>query len=100
VDIPYNAIVGRNFLQRTRAKICYETGIVILYGEKYEMIGKAGQLGEKGTKAAQITLPPRSESIVRLPVAPGSPQVGITDKRKLQEGVILAATLTWWMVTH
>ena len=31
---------------------------------------------------------------MRVPVAPGSPQVGITDKRELQEGVTLAATLT------
>jgi len=57
VDIPCDAIVGRNFLQRTRAKICYETGIVILYGETYEMIGRAEQLGEKGITATQITLP-------------------------------------------
>jgi len=31
---------------------------------------------------------------VRVPVAPGSPQVGITDKRELQKRVILAAKLT------
>jgi hypothetical protein len=31
---------------------------------------------------------------VRFPVAPGSPQVGIINKRELQEGVILTASLT------
>jgi hypothetical protein len=45
-------------------------------------------------KTGQIKLPSRTESIVRVPVAPGSPQVGIITKRELQEGVILAASLT------
>jgi len=93
VDIPCDGILGRDFLQRARAKICYETRTVILYGEKYEMVDKAEKWGRQGIKAGQIRLPPRTESIVRVPVAPGSPQVGITSKRELQEGVILAATL-------
>jgi hypothetical protein len=94
VDIPCDGILGRDFFQRTGAKICYETRTVTLYGEKYELIGRAGQLEKRQIKVAQITLPPRSESIVRLPVAPGSPQIGITEKRELQEGIFLAATLT------
>jgi hypothetical protein len=57
------------------------------------MVDKAEKWGRQGIKAGQIRLPPRTESIVRVPVAPGSPQVGITSKRELQEGDILAATL-------
>jgi hypothetical protein len=94
VDIPCDGILGCDFLQRARAKICYETRTVILYGEKYEMVNKAEKLRKQGIKAGQVRLPPRTENIVRVPVAPGSPQVGITSKRELQKGVILAATLT------
>jgi len=42
----------------------------------------------------QITLPPRAESIVRVPVTPESPNVGMTAKYELQEGVYMAAALT------
>ena len=45
-------------------------------------------------KIGQINLPPRSESIVRVPVTPGSPLVGMTNKCELQEGVTLAASRT------
>jgi hypothetical protein len=39
-------------------------------------------------------LPPRTESIVKLPVTLGSPLVGLINRRELHEGVILAASLT------
>ena len=41
-----------------------------------------------------IKLPPRAESIVMVPVTPGSPLVGMTNKCEIQERVILAASLT------
>ena len=44
-------------------------------------------------KIGQIKLPPRTESIVKVPVTLGSPLVGMTNKCELQ-GVILAASLT------
>jgi hypothetical protein len=97
VDIPCDGILGRDFIQSARAKICYETRTVALKGEKCEMVGKAKQLEIEGTKRrkiGRIKLAPRTESIVRFPVVPGSPQVGIINKRELQEGVILAASLT------
>ena len=61
------------------------------------MVGKTKQLGlEKPTlrKMVQIKLPPRTESIVKLPVIPESPLVGVTNKGELQKGVIIAASLT------
>jgi hypothetical protein len=45
-------------------------------------------------RIGQIKLPPRAESIVRVPVKPGSPLVGMTNRCEIQEGVIMAASLT------
>jgi hypothetical protein len=96
VDIQCDGILGTDFLQSARAKICYETRTVTLKLEKCERAGKAKQLeteGMKRRKIGRVKIAPRTESIVRLPVAPGSPQVGISNKRELQEGVILAGSL-------
>jgi hypothetical protein len=97
VDIPCDGILGRDFLKRARAKICYDTRTVKLNGEKCEMVGKTNQIETKGThhvKIGRIKLSPRSEIVVRVPVAPGSPLIGMVNKCKLQEGVMLAASLT------
>jgi hypothetical protein len=94
VDIPCDGVLGRDFFQRARAKICYETRTVVLYGEKYNLDDQAKELGERGTKAGQIRLPPRTECVVRVPVTPDSPRVGITRRREMQKRVILAAALT------
>ena len=94
VDIPCDGIVGRDFLQHTQAKICYATGTVILLGEEYELIGEVKPSEQSGSTVRQIWLPPRTESVLRVQVAPGSPQVGMTQKRELKKGVFLAATLT------
>ena len=54
------------------------------------MVGKAQPLETKGTsrmKTGQMKLPPRTESIVRVPVAPGSPQVRIINKRELKKAL-------------
>ena len=45
-------------------------------------------------KIGQIKLPPRTESIVKVPVIPGSPLVGMTNKCEIQRGVIIAASFT------
>jgi hypothetical protein len=45
-------------------------------------------------KIGQIKLPPRAESIVRIPVTAGPPLVGMTNKCEIQGGVILAASIT------
>jgi len=41
----------------------------------------------------KIILPPRTESVVRVPVAPGSPLVALVNRCEVQ-GVIMAASLT------
>ena len=45
-------------------------------------------------KTGQINLPLRTESIVKVPVMPGSPLLGMTNKCEIQKGVIIAASLT------
>ena len=60
------------------------------------MVSRVTHLAAKETderKLGHIKLPPRAESIVRIPVTQDSPLVGITSKFVLQEGVILAASL-------
>jgi hypothetical protein len=88
VDIPCDGILGRDFLQRIRAKICYELRTITLKGETCKMMGKAKQLEAKKLnmrKIGQIKLSPRVESIVRAPVTPGSPLVGMTNKCEIKE---------------
>jgi hypothetical protein len=61
------------------------------------MVGMAEQLEAREPnmrKIGQIKLPLRSETIVRVPVTPRSPLVGMTNKCELQEGVILAVSRT------
>jgi len=80
-----------------KAKLCYESRTVTLSGEICLMIGKTKQLElrePKVRKIGQIKLLPRTESIVKVPVMPGSPLVGMTNKCKIQKGVIIAASLT------
>ena len=55
------------------------------------MVGKAKQLDSRELnmrKIGKIKLPPRAESIVRVPVKPGSPLVEMTNKCEIQEGAI------------
>ena len=96
VDIPCDGILGHDFLQHARAKVCYESRTVTLNGEIYKMVGKTkhSELREPNVrKTGQIKLPPRAESIVKVPVTPGSPLVGITNMCEIQKGVIIAASL-------
>ena len=74
VLIPCDGILGRDFLQCTMAKFCYESRTVTLNGETRKMVGKTKQLEARETnmrKFCQIKLPPRAESVVRVPVTPG-----------------------------
>jgi len=97
VDIPCDGILGRDFLQRARAKICYESRTVTLNGEKCKMVNEAERLGkweQSKLTVGNIKLTPRTESILKVPVTPGSPLVGLINRRELRDGVILAASLT------
>jgi len=59
------------------------------------MVGKTKKLeltGPNIRKIVQINLPPRAESIVKVPVTLESPLVGMTHKCEIQKGVIIAAS--------
>jgi len=97
VDIPCDGILGRDFLQRKRANFCHESQTVTFNGETCKMVDKIKQLEAREPnmrKVGQIKLPPRTESIMRVPETQGSLLVGMTKKCEIQEGVIIAATLT------
>ena len=67
VGIPCDGILGRDFLQCTRAKVCYESQTVTLNGETCKMVGKTKQLEAREPnigKIGQIKLLPRGDSIV------------------------------------
>jgi hypothetical protein len=49
VDIPCDGILGRDFLQHTKAKICYESRTVTLNGEECKMVYKT-TVRSKGTE--------------------------------------------------
>jgi hypothetical protein len=97
VEVPCDGILGRDFLAMARAKICYESRTVILRDESHKMVGDRVSSKAKyspNRNRCRITLPPRAESVVRIPVAPGSPNVGVISKSEIQEGVFMAAALT------
>jgi hypothetical protein len=61
------------------------------------MVGNANRvepIKQVAKSRGLIKLPPRTESIVRVPVTPGSPNVGVTSKCEIREGVFMAASLT------
>ena len=64
VDIPCDGILGRDFLQHAKAKICYEWRTVALNGEECEMVNETEQFGAREPnklKIGQIKLSPRTE---------------------------------------
>jgi hypothetical protein len=97
IDIPCDGILGRDFLRNAKAQICYETQCVRLNGEAVKMVNaKQPDIAKikKGGEAKKISLPRRSECVVKLPVKEGSPPVGILNKHEIQEGVYMAGSLT------
>jgi hypothetical protein len=97
VDIPCDGILGRDFLQKTNAKICYASRTITVNGETCAMVGNVNKVRIKEPVAKTrglIKLPPRSESIVRVPATPESPNIGVTNKYEVREGVFMAASLT------
>ena len=97
VDIPCDGILGHDFLQHIKAKFCYEMWMVRFNGGVFKMVGKAKQVETKETnvrEVQQIKLPPHTEGTLKIPVTSRSPPVGIINRAEIQEGVIVAASLT------
>jgi hypothetical protein len=74
VDLVCDGILGRDFLQSTKANICYETKRITLEAVGYqvtrEMIGVVAH-------QALAQLPKRAEVIVQLPVEKGEGAQGV-----------------------
>jgi hypothetical protein len=49
---------------------------------------------EKEEIKGKLKLPQRSESVVKIPIKQGAPNVGIVRKQEIREGVFLAEALT------
>jgi hypothetical protein len=99
VDIQGDGILGKDVLQKMKAKICYENRILELKGETFTICKPlqdqyhSGK-GESG-RGRMLTLSGRSETVVRIPVACEENQTeGLIEKRQLQEGIILASSLS------
>jgi hypothetical protein len=78
VDITCDRILGWDFLRKTRAKICYETGTLTFRHKETEVRKRllsgveGGELIEQHCRVGTITLPRRSAVTVKLPVAVGT----------------------------
>jgi len=71
--------------------------LLTLNGETCKMVGKTKQLEAREPnmrKVGQIKLPPRTESIVKVLVAPGSSLVGMTKECEIQQRAFTAISLT------
>jgi hypothetical protein len=68
VDIPCDGILGRDFLQHARAKICYESRTVTFTGKVCKKVSRVIQLATRepnARKMGHIKLPPRAETLVK-----------------------------------
>jgi hypothetical protein len=100
IDITGDGILGRDFLQRTRAQICYENRTLTLHYAGKVVHKKLCHAGTKENfsnvdqTVSGITLQPRSETIVRLPVVRGTVgSEGSLEKTELIPGVYMAESL-------
>jgi hypothetical protein len=95
VELVYDGIVGRDFLQHTRAKECHDSKTVT-FKKSVEWTKKIlGNGIVQGTmEMKKVTIPGRSEVIMKLPVENGTDgQEGIIDKSEIADGVYLASSL-------
>jgi hypothetical protein len=68
VELVYDGIVGRDFLQHTRAKVCYESNTVTFKAECAEWTKKilGNEIVQGTIEMRKLILPGRSEVIVKL----------------------------------
>jgi hypothetical protein len=79
VDLECDDLLGRDFLQQIQAQICYKARtLTFQYQESVverkliSKLEKVRQLEKKNRTIRTITLPKRSEVIVKLPVTAGA----------------------------
>jgi hypothetical protein len=100
VDLLGDGILGRDFLKQMQAKICYQSrtltftyaGVTITKSLRNDSSGS--KLTNSGERAGRLRIPPRSDTIVRLPAETGSTTAeGLVEGKELLPGVYLAGSL-------
>ena len=100
VDLLGDGILGRDFLKQMQAQICYQSrtqtftyaGVTIT--KLLSNNSSGNKLTNSGERARQIRIPPRSETIVRLPAETGATTAeGLVEQKELLPGVYLAGSL-------
>jgi hypothetical protein len=97
VDIPCDGILGRDFLTRAGANICYEKGTLTLGlgSNKVHKVLIPVSTREQTKGNPKLELPGRTEMVVSLPVEGTTENnEGVTERQTLQEGVYLAGAIT------
>jgi hypothetical protein len=96
VDIPCDGILGRDFFLCTRAQVYYDSQSVKVGKDMLKMVNATTQRAElkKVEQNREITLPQRSERIIKILIEQNSQMVGIVRKQEIQERVSLAEALT------
>jgi len=96
VDLKGDGILGRNFLKSMQARICYKELSLTFRHAGCVMFKKLISLPEleheahQGVRVGKLTLPARTELIVRLPVSVGSRiGEGLVEKAEIASGVYL-----------
>jgi hypothetical protein len=92
ITIPFDAILGRDFWDPKGAKIDFEKRIVQMGNLEVEFDDKVETHGE-GMRM-YITLPPRSETMIEVPISNDGNLSGVVTKEELLPGVHMAETLT------
>ena len=100
VDLKGDGILGHDFLAAVRARICYRETVLIfrykgvLVRRKLMSLPGAEQGTPRDRVVNKLTLPPRTELIVQVPVDIG-PQVqeGTVERAELMPGVYMADSL-------
>jgi hypothetical protein len=99
VDLEGDGILGKDFLQKMKAQICYGNNSVKFNGkhmcfEKVLVRKNQVRRQDRDSSIKTITLPKRSETIVKLPVEVDDNQKeGILDKCEIKEGIYVANSL-------
>ena len=100
VDLRGDGILGRDFLQAMRARICYRERVLIFQFEsmcvRMKLMSLSGvKLGTRtDERVRKLTLPARTEMIVQVPVDAGlQAQEGVVGRAELLPGVYIAESL-------
>jgi hypothetical protein len=97
VELVYDGILGRNFLQHTHARECYDTNTGTFRKDSKEWTESilCSMLVQGIDNKGKLTLPSRAEIIERLPVDKGTEgQEGLINKSEITNGVYLTSSLT------